>query len=151
MATQGAWTILNLAKFKTLTDVIDCGSDAFNVALCSIAQALTPAFLGTSNNAQYSDLNDELATANGYTVGGQALSGVSFALGGATVEFDAATVSWTLTGGGITFKYAVIYDNTSPNKDILAYCDMDTGGGSVSPAAGTLELQMSPSGILTWS
>ena len=130
---------------------IDLGSDVFQVVLVAAGQALSPGFVGVSANCQYSDLTDELPTAAGYTAGGVVLGSPTLTLAGATVIFDANTVSWTLTSGGITFKYAVIVDNTAPNKDLIFYCDMDTGGGSVSPIAGTMQIQPSAGGIETFT
>lgn len=60
-----------------------------------------------------------------------------------TVAWDSADLVWTLTGGGITFKYIVIYDNTDANKSIVAISNMDTGGGSVAALAGTLTVTVS--------
>jgi hypothetical protein len=148
MATQGPWTAFYKAKLKTLNGTVNLSSDTVHIVLCTSSQALTAAFTGTSGNAQYSDLTAELATANGYTNGGQALTSVTLTLTSATVTYNSANASWTLTGS-ITFKYAVIVDWTTSNKDLLFYCDMDTGGGSVSPAALPMQIQMN--GIETWT
>ena len=151
MAVQGAWTILNLAKLKVMESTINLAADNFNVVLCSSSQALSASFTGSSGQARYADLTGELATANGYTVGGVNLASPTLTLAGATVTFNGGNPSWTLTGSGITFKYAVIIDESAANKDILAYCDMDTSGGSVSPIAGSMEIQENAGGILTWT
>lgn len=145
MAVQGPFVFLNRAKLKVLTGggtTINLTTDTFKAALCTSVQALDGTFLGSSTDARYADLTAELTTANGYTAGGLALSSLALTrfTGSATndsVAWDCADLVWTLTGG-ITFKYLVIYDFTATNKDIIALCDMDTGGGSVSPLAGTL-------------
>lgn len=137
MAAQGAWTWFDRALLKIATGVINLNSDSFKMALCGNAQTLTALFVGSSADARYADLTAELATANGYTVGGVSLSSLSLARGAANqVIFTSASAAWTFTGGGVTFKYAVIYDNTGANKDLLGYVDMDTGGGTVSPVVG---------------
>jgi hypothetical protein len=149
MATQGPWVVFNAAKLKFLNQTLKLNSDTFNIILCNSSQALTAAFSGTSGNCEYSDLTGELATANGYVAGGNALSGVSLTETSGVVTFTSTNPSWTLTGGGITFKYAVIRDVTDPSGGLVFFCDMDTGGGSVSPLSGTLTLAISPSGIVT--
>lgn len=149
MATQGPWTAFNIAKLKMLNGVVNLSSDAAHIVLCTSAQALAATFAGGSADARYADLTAELPTANGYTAGGDTLGSVTLTLSTGTVTYNSATATWTLTGS-ITFKYTVIVDWTSPNKDLLFFCDMDTGGGSVSPAALPLQIQM-PSGIETWA
>lgn len=148
MAT-GAWTILNLAKLKTLENTIALNADAFALILCNSSQVLSAGFTGTSGNAKYSDLTGELATANGYTVGGVALSSITFTQSAGTVTFTSGSVTWTLTGN-ITVKYGVLIDTTQTNKDILAFFDFNSGGGSVTLSAGTNVVQMNAAGILTW-
>lgn len=142
MAVQGPWTFFNLAKPKLFNGggLITPGSDTFKFALTTSSQALTAAFAGSSTDARYADLTAELATGNGYTNGGLTLSGVTFTLAGATITWNCTTASWTITGGGITFKYAVFYDDTTSHKDLVAFTDFDTGGGSVSALSGTLTI-----------
>lgn len=61
-----------------------------------------------STHAVYADLSNELATANGYTNGGLALSSITWNLAGATATFSAGNPQWTASGGSIpAFRYAV--------------------------------------------
>lgn len=148
MATQGSVTVFNLAKTKFLEKVINLNSDSLKLVLCTSSQSIPATFAGTSTNAQYSDLTAELTTANGYTAGGVALSSVTVNQSAGTVTFDAADTAWTLTGS-ITFKYAILYDNTAANKDLILFIDQDTGGGSITPLAGTLTFQWNAAGLFT--
>ena len=150
MATQGPWTILDIAKLKCLENVIKQQSDTFHAVLCTSAQALSSSFVGASNNAQYSDLTGELSTANGYTVGGVVLAS-SFSEAGGVVTLTSANSGWTFTGPSVTFKYVVLVDWTSANKDILAYADCNLGGASVTPPPGFVPLNINPLGIIAWS
>ena len=61
-----------------------------------------------STHTVYADLTNELSTANGYTNGGQTLTGVTWTQSGATCNFDANNAVWTATGGPITARYAVV-------------------------------------------
>lgn len=142
MAVQGPWTFFNIAKSKLFYSggPVALGADAFKVVLTTSSQALAATFAGSSTDARYADLSAELATSNGYTSGGVALGSVTFTRAAGVITWNCATMSWTITGGGITFKYAAIYDNTSANKDLVCFTDFDTGGGSVSALSGTLSM-----------
>ena len=148
--SQGPWTAFNAAKLKFLNGTISLAAHSFNVALLSSSQVISSTFTGTSGNAQYSDLTGELATAAGYTNGGQLLSSVTLTSSAGIVTFTSGNPTWSLTGGGITFKYATIFDVTAANKDLAFYCDMNLGGGSVSPIAGVLEILQSTFGIFNF-
>jgi hypothetical protein len=53
------------------------------------------------------------------------------------------------TSATITAKYAVIYDTTATNNDLIAFADLETTVGSgVSTTNGTLIVQLDPSGLL---
>lgn len=144
-----AFTLFNLAKKKLGAGTIILNSHTFKVALCTSSQSITAAFVGSSTDCRYADLTAELSTANGYTAGGATLGSVTWNESSGTVTFDAADVAWTLTSTGITYKYQVVYDNTSTNKDLLGYVDVDGSGGSISPTAGTHTIVWNASGIFT--
>lgn len=147
----GAFTLFNKAKKKLGDGTIDLDSHTFLVVLCGSAQSLSASFTGSSGDCRYADLTAELATANGYTQKNKALASVTWNESGGTVTFDAADVSWTLTGAGITYKYAVIVDDTATNEDLLGFFDADNASGSatVSPSAGTHTITWNASGIFT--
>ena len=56
----------------------------------------------------YADLSNELATANGYTNGGQALAGITWVQSTTVAIFDASDTVWTAAGGSITARYACL-------------------------------------------
>lgn len=144
-----AFTLFNKAKKKLGDGTIDLDTHAFKVALCTSSQSITAAFAGASTDARYADLTAELTTAAGYTAGGASLASVTWVETSGTVTFDAADTAWTLTGAGVTYKYQVVYDNTSTNKDLLGYVDVDGSGGSISPTAGTHTIVWNASGIFS--
>ena len=143
----GTFTLFNIAKPKLVDGTLDLNSNTFNVALTTTSQALSATFAGSSGEALYADLTAELSTANGYTAGGQALSGVSLTRSTGTVTFDAADISWTLTGS-ITFRYGVIYAASVTDDPLLGYFEAEEGT-SVTPVAGLLTFQWNASGIFT--
>lgn len=145
------FTLFNKAKKKLGDGTIDLDTHTFKVMLCGSGQSLSAAFAGTSTDCRKADLTAELSTANGYTAGGATLGSVTWNESSGTVTFDAADVSWTLTGAGVTYKYVVIYDDTATNKDLLGFFDVDDSSGSAttSPTAGTHSVLWNASGLFT--
>jgi uncharacterized hydantoinase/oxoprolinase family protein len=139
MPTQGAFVPLYLAKKKLLNETVKLITHTYHAVLTASTQAISASFVGSSADARYADLTAELATANGYTSGGVALTGNAVSLSGAVATFDLDDATWSLTSA-VTFKYCLIVDWSSTNKDIVGYFDMDTGGGSVNPAAGPMTI-----------
>ena len=126
---------------------IDLDTHTFKVMLTS--SSYTP---NASTHTVKADVTNELSTANGYTAGGATLGSVTWTLSGGTVTFDAADTAWTASGAGITARYAVIYDDTpsSPADPLVAYILLDTTPADVTASAGNnLTLQWNASGIFT--
>lgn len=142
-----AWRVYEKAKERFGKGEIDFGSDAFKVALLTSASNVADLTLD-----DYADLTGQVANGNGYATGGAPLTGVTWspAGGGATMTLDADDVQWAAAGGNITARYAAIYDDTHPNKALVAYCLLDTTPADVTVTDGnTLTVQMNPAGILT--
>ena len=130
---------------------IDMDNDTFKVAL----------FLSTSNAASlgvgtglFADLTNEVAGVNGYTTGGVVLANVTWVEATGTLTFDCDDPSWTASGGSITYRFAVIYDDTptSPAKPLIAMTLIDNAPADHVVADGnTHNLQINASGVLTIS
>lgn len=136
----GNWIVFDSFKEYMGDGTIDMDGDAFAVTLHTTTW--TPSL---SADLIYTDLSDELATANGYTNTGLALGSVTWTKSGSTVTFDAADMAWTITGAGITARYAVIRSTTG--GELVAYCDLY--GGNQAIPAGTFTITLNASGILT--
>ncbi|NOQ30261.1 MAG: hypothetical protein GQ570_03965 [Helicobacteraceae bacterium] len=86
------------------------------------AMLLTDAHTPTAADAIYTNVNtEEVAAGNGYTSGGKALTGVTWATSGAIATFDCADIIWT--GATITARYCIIYDDTAASKNLLLLLD----------------------------
>lgn len=145
----GSWTAFDKVLSKPFDGTIDLDSHTFKCVLLGSAQVLSNSFVGASGNAQYSDLTAELATASGYTNGGLTLTTPSISLPTASSRLWAmADASWTLSGT-LTVKYAAIFDDTSANKDLLAFLDFNVGGAAQSISISPLVILLS-NGIIAW-
>jgi hypothetical protein len=93
---------LDLLKITDLT--------AATIKLALLASTYTPNTTNTGHTV-YTDLTNELATANGYTLGGATLATPSIPAF-STTGFDLFTgnASWTSSGAGLSaWRYGVVY------------------------------------------
>jgi hypothetical protein len=113
-----------------------------------------------TNSAPVADTGDaladitQIANGNGYTTGGTALTGVTWAetsAGSGVWRLSAADTVFTAAGGSIgPFRYAVLYDDTptTPIVDpLIGY--LDYGSAITVPDGGTFTIDIGASGILT--
>ena len=136
-----AWAVPAGNKVKFLDGTHDLNTHTFKIALFTS--------IYTTSTTTYSTTN-ELATANGYTQGGITLANVSLGESGGTVTFDADDVVWTASGGDITARYAVIYNDTDASKTIVGWSLLDdTPADVVASDSNTLTIEFNASGILT--
>lgn len=110
-------------------------ADTINVALYDNSHSFA------AGDTDYTTDN-ELATAGGYTQGGQALDNKAVTEA-ATTKWDADDEAWT--SATFTAYHAVIYD-TSVTNDLIASIDF---GGAQQVTAATFTIQWDANGIIT--
>ena len=110
MAAPSTWLIYNDFTLNTGKESYNLSSDTLMVALVTSA---SNAISQTLHPATYSALTYELSTANGYTATGQQPTTTTWTGGGASTASTLAlgNVSWNITGSGVTFRAAVLYDS----------------------------------------
>lgn len=74
-----------------------------------------------SADAVKSDLA-EIANGSGYTSGGETTT-TSVSETGGTATVTGTQVSWTASGAMATFRYVVLYNDTSASKNLVAWWD----------------------------
>jgi len=120
-----------LTKFYSFVEAIHekvhhLGSDTLKVLLTNTAPSLS--------NTQKSDISGELSTANGYTSGGATVPVTSSAQSSGLYTLICSDVTFTASGGSIgPFRYAVFYNDTATNDELIGYIDY---GYSVTVASG---------------
>lgn len=120
-----------LTKFYSFVEAIhekkhNLGSDTLKVLLTNTAPSLS--------NTVKADISGELSTASGYTAGGATITVTSSAQSSGLYTLIASDVTWTASGGSIgPFRYAVIYNDTATNDELIGYIDY---GYSVTVASG---------------
>jgi hypothetical protein len=135
----GQWNIYNEFKATIGLKALNLNTDSVKVAL----------FLSTSNcgnvaltTAQYATLTNQVAAAFGYATGG-VVAAPTYSQTSGTATFDTADAAWTASGGSIVARFAVAYDDTAANKDLIAYCLLDSTPADVTVTTGnTLTIQI---------
>jgi len=136
----GTWTFTDVGRTDLLNGTYDLDTDTFKMAL----------FLSTSNigasTTTYAGVTNEHANANGYTTGGVTLN--QFTLSGTTtVTADIGDATWTASGGSITARFAVLYENAGR---VICYCLLDSTPADVTVTTGNqLTVQIHTSGVFT--
>ena len=130
--------IYNRFKANLMKKQVDLVNDTINVILLDTNHTFT------ATNTVLTDVSgNELPTAGGYTVGGQALDNLAVTEA-ATTKWDADDEAWGTTST-FTAHHAVIYD-TSVSDNLIASIDF---GGAKAVASGTFTIQWSADGIIT--
>jgi len=151
--TQGPWTLFDWSLKKLEDGTLDIDTQTVKAVLTGNSQTLSGSFVGTSSDARYSDLTNELSTANGYTAGGVSLTGTTFSRPSSNItQWTCNAFSWTLTGN-IVIKYCVLYVDGATNKDLLCFADFDTTSSSSTLTIAPPSLTYNPggSGIIQWT
>lgn len=122
----------NKIKYLLATKAIDFANDVFKIIL--LQSGFT---FNKDTHHGYADvLASELATANGYTIGGNTLAGVAVTEddGDDRTEIVWNNTTWTASGGPIgPTPGAVIYNDTVADDPIVGYIDF---GGDQTQADG---------------
>lgn len=150
MAAPSALTLYGAFGEHLAEGTIDLDTDTIRAAL--VTSSYTP---NANTHTQRSDFSaNELATANGYTSGGAALTGVAISRTNLVTTFDAGDVSWTASGGNIgPARYLVLYADVTRNGvtgPLIGYLTIDSAPADVTITSGsTGTIQWAASGIVT--
>lgn len=149
----GKWKLYDLAKFYLGDGTLDLDLTT-NWKMALFQSTSNCDTLGGTNDV-YGDLTNEVGNANGYTTGGVALTGITWANNAGTITFDCDNAVWNASGGSITARFAVIYKDATVNsivKPLLAVCLLDTAPADVTATNGnSLTIAINASGVFTLS
>lgn len=123
----GTFTLYNSVAELIADGTIDLDGDTFKIAL------LDSGYTPSGAHDEWADVSgDEIANGSGYTTGGATLASVTWGQTGGVATFDSDPVVWIASGGPITARYAVIYDDTTSGDKLIGYCLLDTAPADVS-------------------
>lgn len=97
----------------------------------------------------FNDVTNELATLDGYTAGGVTLTTYATTYDSASdqVRFDHDNPSWTFTGSGVSWRYAIDYIDTAGASSTDPVFLLYDWGTTVSPGPGVYTLTIDAAGI----
>jgi hypothetical protein len=126
------------AAIEPLLEGMNSGTDAWKVALAATINAADTTFTAGTT---------DLATAGGYTAGGNATATTSASQTAGTYKLVLASPAvFTATGAGFTFRYAILWNSTTSQP--VAYWDY--GSSQVVAAAETVTVTLDAStGVFT--
>lgn len=131
-------------KFNSFVEALaekvhNLGSDTLKVALTNTAPVAT--------NTQLSNIT-QIAAGNGYVTGGNTATLTSSSQTSGTYKLVLADVVFTATGSVGPFRYAVLYNDTATNDELIGWWDY---GSSITLANGeTFTVDYDPTnGVLT--
>jgi len=141
--------IFNKAPYYMLNGTIDMDSHTFKMILCTSTYTPDAAHevydAASPGNPGYARC--QVANGNGYTTSGKTLTDRALStLAGATKFTDATAADMAWTSATFTARYAVIYDDTSSPKYLVALFDF---GADKSVTAGTFQVNANASGFFT--
>lgn len=143
----GSWKVYGAALEAINKGTIDLDTNTFRMVLCT--SSYTP---NQSTHSTWADASAAEVSGTGYTASGKLLT-ATVTRSSLVVTFDCDDQSWTTST--ITAKYAIIVKDADANGTIastdalVAYVDLETGGGSVSTTAGTFQITINASGVFT--
>lgn len=117
-------------KFNSFVEAMaekkhDLGADVLKVALTNTAPNAT--------DTQLSNIT-QISAGNGYTTGGSTSTQSSSAQSSGTYKLVLGDVVFTASGGAMAqFRYAVLYNDTATNNELIGYWDY---GSAVDLASG---------------
>jgi len=129
MATGTTTLIANYIQSMALNSPADkWGSDAIKIAL--ITSTTTPnkadsnPTWGAAGAQNYS--TNEVTAGGNYTAGGAAMSGTTVTQASNVVSLNATSpITWAANASNPTnARWAIIYDNTTANKEVLGFIDL---------------------------
>lgn len=138
----GSWTFYNDGKLRLQNNAYNFVSDTIKCILAT--SSYTP---DAEAHSVLADITNEVSGGNYARI---TLASKSITRSGGTVTVTSANIQQA-SNSTITAKYAILYDDTHASDGLIAYVDLNTGGGSVSSTASSFDIVISGSGLWTVS
>lgn len=136
----------SFVKFQSFVQAL--GRKVHNLNSDTLKVALTNSLPSASSHTQLSDIT-QIANGNGYTTGGTAAASNAYSQTSGTGKLTANDVVFTASGGTMaTFRYAVLYNDTATNDELIGYWDYGAAVSLADTSTFTVDFD-GTTGILT--
>jgi hypothetical protein len=115
----GTFTLYDSVAEWIADGTIDLDTHTFKIIL------VTSAYTPSAAHDELADITNQLSTANGYTAGGGTLANVTWTRAAGVATFDSDNFVWTASGGSITARRAVMYDDTVAGDPLIGHFLLD--------------------------
>lgn len=131
-------------KFNSFVEAVaekvhNLGSDTLKVMLTNVAPVAA--------NAVKADIT-EISAGNGYTAGGLTVAQSGSVQSGGTYMLTIADTTLTASGAIGPFRYAVLYNDTATNKELIGWYDYGSAVTMASPETFLVDFD-GTNGVLT--
>lgn len=135
----------SFVKFNAFVEAI--GRKVHNLNADTLKVVLSNTAPTASTDSQLSNIT-QISNGNGYTTGGTTAASNAYSQTSGTAKLTANDVVFTASGSMGPFRYAILYNDTATNDELIGYWDY---GSSITLASGeTFTVDFDPSsGILT--
>lgn len=147
--TASAWSLFDVARKHIGNNTVNLSTTTgWNMSLHKTAASANL----VGDVTTWGSIGSELASGNGYTAGGKALTSVVWTTGASAGQYkwDVGNRVFTASGGALTsIRYAVIFFSVGATSGYpLCYAALSTAAFSVSSGS-TMTVQINPSGVFT--
>src|SRR5262245_55077855 len=115
-----------MATFSKFNSFVEALAEKVHKLDTDILKVVLSNSAPSASNTVLTDIT-QIANGNGYTTGGAIASQVSSSQTSGTYKLVLNDVTWTASSGSIaTFRYAVLYNDTAANDELIAWWDYGT-------------------------
>jgi hypothetical protein len=132
-------------KFHSFTQAM--AEKKHNLASDTLKWVLSNTAPNAATDTQLSHIT-QIANGNGYTTGGATWTGVTVSQSGGILYLKGDDVSWTASGTMATLRYAILFNDTATNDELILYLDYGVGLVYTTGLIHTIDIDASL-GILT--
>jgi hypothetical protein len=133
----------NAAIEKIADNTIDWENDTLQVRLYTSASNVANVTIDDATT-----LTNEVSNANGYTTGGDTVTG-TVTRSTATTTLGIGTAEWNASSGNIVYRFAAIIDTTTTPDTVVAHCVADDTPADVTIVDGNPGSIVSTNGVAT--